>query len=159
MSTVSPSSSACSRLQPFAKASNGRPLPFASQVDVARCQHVTRVVQNEAFVHPKHVYLRSRYLSRIHRMPYVPPRSQPFDPPPTDLSAGPVGRALSTRRTVVPRIEAGVVEGTVHRVSIGISIHYLRHIFATTAAMHGVPMPVIARLLGHSTIREKLFCD
>ena len=30
--------------------------------------------------------------------------------------------------------------------------HDLRHSFATTAAMHGVPIPVIARLLGHSTI-------
>ena len=33
-----------------------------------------------------------------------------------------------------------------------VRLHDLRHSFATTAAMHGVPMPVIARLLGHSTI-------
>ena len=33
-----------------------------------------------------------------------------------------------------------------------VRLHDLRYSFATTAAMHGVPMPVIARLLGHSTI-------
>ena len=33
-----------------------------------------------------------------------------------------------------------------------VRLHDLRHSFATTAAMHGVPIPVIARLLGHSTI-------
>ena len=33
-----------------------------------------------------------------------------------------------------------------------VRLHDLRHSFATTAAIHGVPMPVIARLLGHSTI-------
>ena len=33
-----------------------------------------------------------------------------------------------------------------------VRLHDLRHSFATTATMHGVPMLVIARLLGHSTI-------
>ena len=34
-----------------------------------------------------------------------------------------------------------------------VRIHDLRHTFASHAAMNGVPIPVIARLLGHSTTR------
>ena len=37
-----------------------------------------------------------------------------------------------------------------------VRIHYLRHWFASQAAMQGIPLPVVARLLGHAQVQMTL---
>ena len=38
----------------------------------------------------------------------------------------------------------------------GVRIHDLRHTFASQAAMQGIPLPVVARLLGHAQVQMTL---
>ena len=38
----------------------------------------------------------------------------------------------------------------------GVRIHDLRHSFASQAAMQGIPLPVVARLLGHAQVQMTL---
>ena len=37
-----------------------------------------------------------------------------------------------------------------------VRIHHLRHSFASQAAMQGIPLPVVARLLGHAQVQMTL---
>ena len=37
-----------------------------------------------------------------------------------------------------------------------VRIHDLRHTFASQAAMQGIPLPVVARLLGHTQVQMTL---
>ena len=45
-----------------------------------------------------------------------------------------------------------VRDGAVRIGLSGIGVHTLRHTYATTALLHGVPLHVVSRNLGHSSI-------
>ncbi len=50
----------------------------------------------------------------------------------------------------------GCAESAAVRKAAGlpdVRIHDLRHTWASHAAMHGIPLPVLARVLGHSSAR------
>ena len=72
-------------------------------------------------------------------------------PSPRD-PARPISDELSLWHTV--RREAGVED---------VRLHDCRHTYASLAVMHGIPLPVVARLLGHQdvtmTLRYAHTCD
>ena len=37
-----------------------------------------------------------------------------------------------------------------------VRLHYLRHTFASQAAMQGIPLPVVARLLAHAQVQRAI---
>ena len=59
------------------EAPNDGPLPYVAQVDVARRQHISGIVQDEAFVNPEHVDLRLRPVSPPRRAPCPAARRSP----------------------------------------------------------------------------------
>lgn len=59
------------------------------------------------------------------------------------------GRPLSDALSLWPRVRA--------RAGLtGVRLHDLRHTYASQAVMQGIPLPVVARLLGHSEARMTL---
>ena len=91
---------------------------------------------------PRTVFLNCQARAIVDRQPRT--GSSYVFPSLTDPSR-PRSTELSIWRKV--RCEAGIED---------VRIHDLRHTFASHAAMRGVPLPVLARLLGHSQLRMTL---
>ena len=85
---------------------------------------------------PRRVYLNARARDIIERQ--MERANSPWVFPSVSNPAHPRGDGLALWYTV--RREAGIVD---------VRLHDLRHTVATHAVMHNVPLPVVARLLGH----------
>ena len=91
---------------------------------------------------PRKVPLNSQARAVLHRRPR---NGSPFVFPSPHDPSRPRSRNLALWNRV--RREAGIEE---------VRLHDLRHTVASHAAMNGVPLPVVSRLLGHSDPRTTL---
>ena len=92
---------------------------------------------------PRTVYLNSRARELIERRPRSGPYvfASPGDP------MRPVTKSSSARFWYLVRRRAGIED---------VRLHDLRHNFASHAVMQGVPLPTVARLLGHRNVSMTL---
>ena len=101
-----------------------------------------KLVLGESKTGPRTVPLNSQARHILERQPR---RGSPFVfPSPLDPSCP---RGPELRVWYRARREAGIED---------VRLHDLRHTHASHAVMHGVPLPVVSRLLGHSNVRTTL---
>ena len=92
---------------------------------------------------PRIVYLNSSARALVERQP----RSGPYVFPSPGDPARPMTKSSSARFWYLVRRRAGIED---------VRLHDLRHSFASYAVMQGIPLPTVAKLLGHHKVSMTL---